>query len=88
MFLFNEKAVNSLALINLMRTNDVVVLGLAESLLKDAGIHFFVADRAMSITEGSLGLLPKRLMVDEDAADEARSLLCDAGLEKELEPVK
>jgi len=74
------------ALINLMRTNDAVVLGLAESLLKDAGIHFFVADRAMSVTEGSLGLLPRRLMVEDGMADEARALLRDAGLGKELEP--
>lgn len=75
-----------MALINLMRTNDIVVLGLAESLLKDAGIHFFVADSAMSITEGSLGLLPRRLMVEETQADEARALLTEAGLGKELKP--
>lgn len=75
-----------MALINLMRTNDAVVLGLAESLLKDAGIHFFVADRAMSVTEGSLGLLPRRLMVDDGMIDEARTLLTEAGLGRELDP--
>ncbi|TPW32637.1 DUF2007 domain-containing protein [Martelella alba] len=71
-------------MINLMRTNDAVLLSLVESLLKEAGIHFFVADQAMSLTEGSLGLLPRRLMVDDGDAEEARALLVDAGLEKEL----
>ncbi len=75
-----------MGLTNLMRTNDAVVLGLAESLLKDAGIHFFVADRSMSVMEGSLGLLPRRLMVDEDQLAEAREILTEAGLGKELKP--
>ncbi|MET3600136.1 DUF2007 domain-containing protein [Martelella mangrovi] len=75
-----------MALTNLMRTNDAVVLGLAESLLKDAGIHFFVADRSMSVMEGSLGLLPRRLMVDADREADARVILTEAGLGKELEP--
>ncbi|WP_180897879.1 putative signal transducing protein [Martelella soudanensis] len=75
-----------MALVNLLRTNDAVVLGLAESLFKEAGIHYFVADRSMSVMEGSLGLLPRRLMVDESAEAEARALLTDAGLGKELEP--
>ncbi|WP_174801531.1 DUF2007 domain-containing protein [Martelella limonii] len=75
-----------MALTKLMRTNDAVVLGLVESLLKEAGIHFFVADQSMSIMEGSLGLLPRRLMVDESDEAEARALLTDAGLGKELEP--
>ncbi|WP_176085135.1 DUF2007 domain-containing protein [Martelella sp. HB161492] len=71
-------------MINLMRTNDAVLLSLVESLLKEAGIHFFVADQAMSLTEGSLGLLPRRLMIDDQDLEEARALLIDAGLEKEL----
>ncbi len=73
-----------MSLINLMRTNDAVLLSLVESLLKEAGIHFFVADQAMSLTEGSLGLLPRRLMIDDQDLEEARALLIDAGLEKEL----
>lgn len=75
-----------MALTKLMRTNDAVVLGLAESLLKEAGLHYFVADRSMSIMEGSLGLLPRRLLVEESEEAEARAILTDAGLGKELEP--
>ncbi|MBP1859484.1 MULTISPECIES: putative signal transducing protein [Rhizobium/Agrobacterium group] len=68
----------------LIRTNDAVVLSFAESLMKDAGIGCFIADQGMSILEGSLGLLPRRFLVDEDDADEARQVLIDAGLEAEL----
>ena len=68
----------------LIRTNDAVVLSFAESLLRDAGIVCFVADQGMSILEGSLGLLPRRLMVDAELAAAARLLLTDAGLGDEL----
>ncbi|AXV14568.1 hypothetical protein CYG48_01860 [Neorhizobium sp. SOG26] len=70
----------------IIRTNDIVVLSLAESLMKDAGIHSMVADQSMSVLEGSLGLLPRRFLVEEDRADEARRILKDAGLEAELRP--
>ena len=42
----------------LIRTNDPVTLSFAESLMKDAGIRCMIADQAMSILEGSLGMLP------------------------------
>lgn len=73
-------------MIELIRTNDIVTLSLAESLMKDAGIHFMVADQSMSVLEGSLGLLQRRLLVEEARADEARQILGDAGLEAELRP--
>jgi len=68
----------------LIRTNDVVVLSFAESLMKDADIPCLIADQGMSILEGSLGLLPRRFLVPEDDAVEARRILVDAGLESEL----
>lgn len=68
----------------LIRTNDAVVLSFAQSLMKDAGIGCFIADQGMSILEGSLGLLPRRFLVDEDDEQEARQVLIDAGLEAEL----
>lgn len=73
-------------MIELIRTNDVVTLSLAESLMKDAGIHCLIADQSMSVLEGSLGLLQRRFLVEEDRADEARGILRDAGLEAELRP--
>lgn len=68
----------------IIRTNDAVLLSFAESLLKDAGISCMIADQAMSILEGSLGMLPRRLLVAGDQAEEARKLLVDAGLADEL----
>ncbi|WP_137132367.1 DUF2007 domain-containing protein [Rhizobium sp. FY34] len=68
----------------LIRTNDAVVLSFATSLLHDVGIHTLIADQSMSILEGSLGLLPRRLLVETDRLEEARRLLTDAGLSDEL----
>jgi hypothetical protein len=68
----------------LIRTNDPVILSYAESLMKDAGIHCLIADQAMSILEGSLGMLPRRFLVENDRADQARRILTDAGLGGEL----
>lgn len=68
----------------LIRTNDAVLLSFAESLMKDAGIACFVADESMSVLEGSLGLLPRRFLVEEARAEEARLILVEAGLEEEL----
>lgn len=68
----------------LIRTNDAVVLSLAQSLLKDAGIAHLLADQNMSIMEGSIGLFPRRLLVDSDEITQARRLMVDAGLGDEL----
>ena len=68
----------------LIRTNDLVTLSAAEALLRGAGIDPFIADSHMSVLEGSLGLLPRRLMVVDDDVARARRLLIDAGLGPEL----
>jgi hypothetical protein len=70
----------------LLRTNDAVLLSYAEALLGDAGIRVHVFDRNMSIIEGSLGILPRRLLVESARAGEARQLLSDAGMAHELTP--
>ncbi|MDP9591414.1 DUF2007 domain-containing protein [Shinella sp. AETb1-6] len=73
-------------MIELIRTNDAVLLSFAESLMKEAGIHCLIADQGMSILEGSLGMLPRRFLVESDREDEARRILRDAGLAAELRP--
>ncbi len=73
-------------MIELIRTNDAVLLSFAESLMKEAGIHCLIADQGMSILEGSLGMLPRRFLVEGDREEEARRILKDAGLEAELRP--
>lgn len=71
-------------MIELMRTNDPVLISFVEALLRDAGLEHFVADQNMSIIEGSLGILPRRVMISEDDAAEARRLLVDAGIADEM----
>jgi len=45
-----------------------------------------VADQNMSIIEGSLGILPRRILVHEEDVNAARQVLADAGLSHELRP--
>ncbi len=64
----------------LLRTNDVVLLSFAEALLKDAGIAAIVLDRHTSVLEGSIGALPRRLMVDDGDLNRARQVLGEADI--------
>ncbi len=68
----------------LVRTNDDVLVNVIESLLGGAKIRHMVLDRNMSVLEGSLGILPRRILVADDQVDAARRLLRDAGLGHEL----
>ena len=68
-------------MIELLRTNDPVLVSFAQALLRDAGLRFDVLDVHMSVVEGSLGILPRRLAVHEDDAAAARTLLVDAGID-------
>ncbi len=72
----------------LIRTNNAVLVSAVEALLTGAGIRHFVLDQNMSVLEGSLGILPRRLLVSREDADVARRLLVDAGLGHELRPHK
>lgn len=71
-------------MIELVRTNDIVLISFIEALLRDAGITHFVADQNMSIVEGSIGILQRRIMVDSEQLDRARALLADAGVADEI----
>ena len=71
-------------MIELIRTNDPVVISFVESLMRDAGIGCLVADQNMSILDGSIGILPRRILVTEDEAAEARKILVDAGIADEI----
>jgi hypothetical protein len=60
-----------------LKTNDPVRLNFAEVLLADAGIKAVVFDAEMSIMDGNLGILPRRLMVLDEDFDRAVTLLRD-----------
>ena len=68
----------------LVRTNDIVLVSAVGALLDGANIHHLVLDQNMSIIEGSLGVLPRRVMVADDEIDAARKLLREAGMGKEI----
>jgi hypothetical protein len=68
----------------LLRTNDLVLISFVDALLREAGIDVWVADQNMSIIEGSLGVLQRRIMVPADLLDQARRLLREAGVGAEL----
>jgi hypothetical protein len=63
----------------LLRTNDAVLISAVEALLGGAGIECMVADRYMSVMEGSIGALPRRVLVADQEVTKARRLLTDAG---------
>jgi len=68
----------------LIRTTDPVLISHLEALLGGAEIIYFVADTNMSILDGSLGFLPRRIMVQADRFDEACQIMRDSGLEHYL----
>ena len=68
----------------LIRTNDIVLLSFVRAVLDDAGVFLLVADDAMSSVEGSLGILPRRVLVAADDEEHARRLLGEAGVAPSL----
>lgn len=68
----------------IVRTNDPVLLSAIEALLNGAGIEHMVLDQNMSVLEGSLGFLQRRIVVATDQETAARNILRDAGLAHEL----
>ena len=65
----------------LFRSNDIVLLSFVEALLSEAGIAHAIVDGNMSIVEGSLGVLPRRMLVSEDQWNQALRVLKEAELD-------
>ena len=64
----------------LLRTNDPVLLSYVSALLEGANVDFMVADLNMSVLEGSIGALPRRVLVDSERLAQAREILTEAGV--------
>jgi len=75
-------------MIELIRTNDIVLLSWAAAVLKEKGIESFVLDGHTSVLEGTAGAIPRRLMVIDEDAEKARSLIEAEGEGKQLRPEK
>ena len=70
----------------IVRTNDMVLVSAIGALLDAARIHHLVFDQNMSVLEGSLGFLQRRIVVADDQEKAARNILHEAGLGHELRP--
>ncbi len=67
----------------LLRTTDITLIPLARTVLDDAGIETFELDVNMSVLEGSIGILPRRLMVRSQDLARARTILWENGVKFE-----
>ena len=65
----------------LLRTNDPTVIALATALLDSEDITSFQFDVNMSILDGSLGILPRRLMVADRDLFMAEAIMRDAEID-------
>lgn len=68
----------------LVRANDPALLSFVQSLLSEADIDFLLADQHMSIMDGSIGALPRRILVPEDDFDRAKRIMREAGIGGEI----
>ena len=68
----------------LFSTNDITKFVYAETILNSNDIVSFGLDVNMSVLEGSIGILPRRLMVLATDYERASRLLRDFGLDLEL----
>lgn len=66
----------------LFRSNNIVRLSWAQTRLREAGIDSVVLDQHTSLVEGSIGAIPRRLMVADQHHARARALI--AAAEEEL----
>lgn len=64
----------------LLRSTDPVKIALATALLEGEGITAFQLDVHMSVLEGSLGILPRRVMVAQRDLFMAHAILRDNGI--------
>ena len=62
----------------LLQTNDLVHISWVRSVLADAGIDSLLLDDHVSGVEGSIGAIPRRLMVEDERLDEARAAIAAA----------
>lgn len=64
----------------LLRTTDPTIIAFATALLDGEGIAAFALDVNMSVLDGSLGILPQRLMVLDADLWRARIVMTDNGI--------
>ena len=68
-------------MIELLRTNDPVLISFVQATLADAGIVALVLDTHASILEGSASAIPRRIMVMDEDLETAKQILKTRGAE-------
>lgn len=68
----------------LLRSNNGVLIDFALAVLRDRGLAPVELDRHASLVDGSIGAVPRRIMVEDGDERAARRALADAGLGHEL----
>ncbi len=64
----------------ILRTNDAVLINFVVVLLRDAGLAPLLADEHISAIEGSIGALPRRVLVAADELAQAKRVMREADL--------
>ena len=67
-------------MIELLRSNDVVLLSFVRALLEAERIEVFDLDQHASVMDGSVAMVQRRVMVHDKDERAARQLLKDADL--------
>jgi len=65
----------------LLRTTDLTIIAYASALLQGEGINCFPIDVHMSVLEGSVGVLPRRVMVRDEDHKRAEKILRDVDID-------
>jgi len=61
----------------IIKTNDLATIAYIKLLLANEGIEYFELDVHMSALEGSISILPRRIMVVDSVFERAREILTD-----------
>lgn len=67
-------------MVELLRSNDIVLLSYIRALLEAENIEVVELDQHASVMDGSVAMVQRRLMVDDEDERAARQLLQDADL--------
>ena len=73
-------------MVELLRSNDVVLLSFVRALLEAEQIQVVELDQHASVMDGSVAMVQRRLMVDDEDERAARRLLKEADLGHVLKP--
>jgi hypothetical protein len=71
-------------MVELLRTNDILLIARIEALLDGVGIGHIVVDQHSSLIEGSIGIIPRRILILAEDLPAARRHVEAIGLGREL----